>query len=56
VDEVLTVDRTIVAIEPRLAADAVTGNWEIEFFDGERYNAARQRRAPEGYGPGSSGT
>jgi 8-oxo-dGTP pyrophosphatase MutT (NUDIX family) len=56
VEEALAVERKIVAIEPRLAADAVTGNWEIEFFDGERYNAARKRRAPEGYGPGSSGT
>ena len=27
------------------------GNWEIEFFDSDRYNAARNHRAPDGYGP-----
>ena len=36
-------------IEPSLSADKGTGNWDIEFFDGGRYNAARNRRAPEGY-------
>ena len=48
VAEVLAVERKIVAIEPSLAAQK-GGNWEIEFFDGERYNAARNRRAPQGY-------
>jgi len=32
------------------AANKGTGNWEIEFFNSDRYNAARNRRAPEGYG------
>ena len=46
----LAVERKIVAVEPHLAADKATGNWEIEFFNSDRYNAARKRRAPEGYG------
>jgi 8-oxo-dGTP pyrophosphatase MutT (NUDIX family) len=49
VAEVLAVERKIVAVEPHLAADADTGNWEIEFFNSDRYNAARNRRAPDGY-------
>ncbi|MDT5182058.1 MAG: hypothetical protein QOI29_216 [Mycobacterium sp.] len=49
VAEVLAVERKIVAVEPHLAADAVTGNWEIEFFNSDRYNEARNRRAPDGY-------
>ena len=49
VAEVLAVDRQIVAVEPHLAADKDTGNWEIEFFNSDRYNAARNRRAPDGY-------
>jgi 8-oxo-dGTP pyrophosphatase MutT (NUDIX family) len=49
VAEVLVVERKIVAVEPHLAADAVTGNWEIEFFNSDRYNEARNRRAPDGY-------
>lgn len=49
VSEVLAVERQIVAVEPHLAADKDTGNWEIEFFNSDRYNAARNRRAPEGY-------
>ncbi|UXA10008.1 NUDIX hydrolase [Mycobacterium sp. SMC-8] len=52
VSEVLAVERKIVAIEPSLAARN-GGNWEIEFFDGERYNAARNRRAPQGYTDGA---
>jgi len=48
--EVLAVERQIVPVEPHLAANKVTGNWEIEFFNSDRYNAARNRRAPEGYG------
>ena len=49
VAEVLAVERKIVAVEPHLAADTDTGNWEIEFFNSDRYNAARNRRAPQGY-------
>ena len=49
VAEVLAVQRQIVAVEPHLAANKDTGNWEIEFFNSDRYNAARNRRAPEGY-------
>ncbi len=48
VDEVLAVERRIVAVQPHLAVH--NGNWEIEFFDSDRYNAARNRRAPDGYG------
>ena len=46
----LAVERKIVAVEPHLAADKVTGNWEIEFFNSDRYNEARNRRSPQGYG------
>jgi 8-oxo-dGTP pyrophosphatase MutT (NUDIX family) len=49
VAEVLAVERQIVAVEPHLAANKDTGNWEIEFFNSDRYNAARNRRAPQGY-------
>ncbi len=46
VADVLAVERRIESVLPRLAyAD---GNWEIEFFDSDRYNAARNRRAPGG--------
>ena len=48
VAEVLAVERQIVPVEPHLAVG--NGNWEIEFFDSDRYNEARNRRAPEGYG------
>lgn len=51
VDEVLAVERQIFAIEPHLAAR--NGNWEIEFFDSDRYNAARNHRAPANYTPGA---
>ncbi|WP_165827555.1 NUDIX hydrolase [Mycolicibacterium sp. GF69] len=51
VAEVLAVQRRIVSVTPHLAANKDTGNWEIEFFDSDRYNAARNRRSPEGYGP-----
>lgn len=44
VDEVLAVERRIQAIQPTLAVR--DGNWEIEFFDSDRYNAARNHRAP----------
>jgi 8-oxo-dGTP pyrophosphatase MutT (NUDIX family) len=49
VAEVLAVQRQIVPVEPHLAANKDTGNWEIEFFNSDRYNAARNRRAPQGY-------
>ena len=44
VGEVLAVDRHIVTVQPSLSVGE--GNWEIEFFDSDRYNAARARRAP----------
>jgi hypothetical protein len=50
VAEVLAVQRKIVAIEP--SVDVKGGNWEIEFFDGDRYNAARNHRSPAA--PGGS--
>lgn len=50
VADVLATERRIVAMEPSLTADKGTGDWDIEFFDGARYNEARNRRAPEGYG------
>ncbi|GAB7070012.1 NUDIX hydrolase [Mycobacterium hodleri] len=49
VAEVLAVQRQIETVEPHLAADKDTGNWEIEFFNSDRYNAARNRRGPAGY-------
>ena len=48
VAEVLAVERQIVTVEPHLAER--NGNWEIEFFDSDRYNNARNHRAPDGYG------
>lgn len=50
VADVLAAERRIVAMEPSLTADKATGDWEIEFFDGARYNEARNRRGPQGYG------
>ena len=47
VAEVLAVERKIVAVEPHLSVG--NGNWEIEFFNSDRYNAAREGRSPEGY-------
>ena len=44
VEEVLAVQRQIVPIEPLLTIS--DGNWEIEFFDSDRYNDARHRRSP----------
>ncbi|BCI52510.1 NUDIX hydrolase [Mycolicibacterium litorale] len=44
VAEVLAVERRIEAVQPTLAVR--DGNWEIEFFDSDRYNAARNHRAP----------
>ncbi|KAA0100705.1 NUDIX hydrolase [Mycolicibacterium sp. P1-18] len=49
VAEVLAVERQIETVEPHLAADKDTGNWEIEFFNSDRYNAARNQRGPAGY-------
>jgi 8-oxo-dGTP pyrophosphatase MutT (NUDIX family) len=49
VADVLAEERPIVPMEPRLSADKGTGDWDIEFFDGARYNAARNKRSPEGY-------
>ncbi|MEW5808977.1 MAG: NUDIX hydrolase [Actinomycetota bacterium] len=53
VPEVLAVERQIVAVEPSLTTTP-GGNWEIEFFNSERYNAARNRRAPKGRTEGAS--
>lgn len=44
VADVLAVERQIVVVEPVLAES--DGNWEIEFFDSDRYNQARRRRGP----------
>ncbi|WP_193043547.1 NUDIX hydrolase [Mycolicibacterium baixiangningiae] len=44
VEEVLAVERRIEPVQPTLAVH--DGNWEIEFFDSGRYNAARNHRAP----------
>lgn len=44
VAEVLAVERRIEAVEPTLSVGG--GNWEIEFFDSDRYNAARDHRSP----------
>ena len=44
VSEALALERQIVTVEPHLAVR--DGNWEIEFFDSDRYNAARAGRAP----------
>ncbi|MBX7450293.1 NUDIX domain-containing protein [Mycolicibacterium sp. 3033] len=48
VAEVLAVERQITAVEPSLTAEP-GGNWEIEFFNSDRYNAARNRRAPQSH-------
>jgi 8-oxo-dGTP pyrophosphatase MutT (NUDIX family) len=44
VAEVLAVERQIVPVQPDLAMKG--DNWEIEFFDSDRYNEARGRRWP----------
>ena len=44
VSEVLALQRQVVAVQPTLVV--ADGNWEIEFFDSGRYNAARAGRAP----------
>jgi len=45
VKEVLALERQIVTVQPSLAVHE--GNWEIEFFDSERYNATRHRGRDE---------
>jgi len=44
VSEVLALQREVVTVQPTLTV--AEGNWEIEFFDSGRYNAARAGRAP----------
>ena len=41
VGEVLALERQIAKVQPKLTV--VQDNWEIEFFDSERYNEARRR-------------
>ena len=41
VAEVLALERQIAKVQPKLTV--VQDNWEIEFFDSERYNEARRR-------------
>jgi 8-oxo-dGTP pyrophosphatase MutT (NUDIX family) len=52
VAEVLAVERRIESVTPTLSAK--DGNWEIEFFDSDRYNAARNHRAPAGASDGDT--
>lgn len=42
VSDVLAVERQITTVEPTLTMLG-SGNWEIEFFDADRYNEARRR-------------
>ncbi len=44
VEAVMAVERQIVVVQPNLARRG--DNWEIEFFNSERYNAARGKRWP----------
>jgi 8-oxo-dGTP pyrophosphatase MutT (NUDIX family) len=44
VQDVLALERQIVVTQPRLARHG--DNWQIEFFNSERYNAARGNRWP----------
>lgn len=46
VADVLAAERRIEAVQPKLTVH--NGNWEIEFFDSDRYNAARSHRTPAG--------
>ena len=39
--DVLALERQIAKVQPKLTV--VKDNWEIEFFDSDRYNAARHR-------------
>jgi 8-oxo-dGTP pyrophosphatase MutT (NUDIX family) len=43
VGEVLALERQITRVQPKLTV--LQENWEIEFFDSERYDAARRRRS-----------
>ncbi len=43
VADVLALERRIMPVQPELVVDG--GNWEIEFFDSDRYNQARRRRS-----------
>jgi len=43
VSEVLALDRQINRVQPKLTV--LKDNWEIEFFDSDRYNEARHRAA-----------
>ena len=47
VADVLAVERKIVTVEPNLTTGE--NNWEIEFFNSDRYNAAREGRSPDAY-------
>ena len=38
------IERQIVTVQPHLKVG--DGNWEIEFFDSDRYNSARDGRSP----------
>lgn len=44
VEDILALERQIVVTQPRLARHG--DNWQIEFFNSERYNAARGNRWP----------
>jgi len=44
IDAVMAVERQIVVVQPDLARRG--DNWEIEFFNSDRYNAARGKRWP----------
>ena len=48
VPEVLALERRIAKVQPKLTVHH--DNWEIEFFDSDRYNAARRRRAARSAG------
>ncbi len=50
VGEVLALERRIAKVQPKLTVHRE--NWEIEFFDSDRYNAARRRRAGHTTGEG----
>ena len=50
VPEVLALERRIAKVLPKLTVHQ--DNWEIEFFDSDRYNAARRRRAGGSGGEG----
>lgn len=47
VADVLAVERQIVPVQPQLARNG--DNWEIEFFDSDRYNQARRSGGSTGW-------